>query len=170
MVPSMINVDYEADMRLDNEVAAWMATDDYHDFMDRYNRQQQELIDHIHFDFEHLLIDRNGLVVDYNPLLTTLFGCNTNALLFLGAKEQSRGALFYIGPYINKNGVGLIDALPLLLKAQEDVLLHPSVAEDSGTQKRNVQHTLTRTLNKLNSQMEVSDTQAAGALLMRLID
>ena len=110
------------------------------------------------------LIDRNGLVVDYNPLLTALLGCNTNAS-FLGSKEQSRGALFYIGPYINKNGVDLIDALPLMLKAQEDVLLHPSVAEDSGTQKRHVQHTLTRTLNMLNSQMEVSDTQAAGALL-----
>jgi hypothetical protein len=110
------------------------------------------------------LIDRNGLVVDYNPLLTALLGCNSNAS-FLGAKEQSRGALFYIGPYINKNGVDIIDALPLMLKAQEDVLLHPSVAEDSGTQKRHVQHTLTRTLNMLNSQMEVSDTQAAGALL-----
>ena len=110
------------------------------------------------------LTDRNGSVVDYNTLLTALLGCNTNAL-FLGAKEQSRGALFYIGPYINKNGVDLIDALPLMLKAQEDVLLRPSVAEDSGTQKRHVQHTLTRTLNMLNSQMEVSDTQAAGALL-----
>jgi len=107
---------------------------------------------------------RNGLVVDYNPLLTALLGCNTNAS-FLGAKEQSRGALFYIGPYINKDGVAVIDALPLMLKAQEDVLLHPSVADDSGTHKRHVQHTLTRTLNKLNSQMEVSDTQAAGALL-----
>jgi len=107
---------------------------------------------------------RNGLVVDYNPLLTALLGCNTNAS-FLGAKEQSRGALFYIGPYINKDGVAVIDALPLMLKAHEDVLLHPSVADDSGTNKRHVQHTLTRTLNKLNSQMEVSDTQAAGALL-----
>jgi len=107
---------------------------------------------------------RNGLVVDYNPLLTALLGCNTN-LLFLGAKEQSRGALFYIGPYINKNGVEVIDALPLILRAQEDVLLNPSVADDTGTDKRHVQHTLTRTLNKLNAQMEVSDTQAAGALL-----
>ena len=107
---------------------------------------------------------RNGLVVDYNPLLTALLGCNTN-LLFLGAKEQSRGALFYIGPYINKNGVEVIDALPLILRAQEDVLLNPSVADDTGTDKRHVQHALTRTLNKLNSQMEVSDTQAAGALL-----
>ena len=107
---------------------------------------------------------RNGLVVDYNPLLTALLGCNTNAS-FLGAKEQSRGALFYIGPYINKDGVAVIDALPLMLKTQEDVLLHPSVADDTGTDKRHVQHALTRTLNKLNSQMEVSDTQAAGALL-----
>ena len=108
--------------------------------------------------------DRNGLVVDYNPLLTALLGCNTN-LLFLGAKEQSRGALFYIGPYINKNGVEIIDALPLMVSAQEEVLLFPSVAEDSDPTKRTVQHVLTRTLNKLNSQMEISDTQAAGALM-----
>ena len=107
---------------------------------------------------------RNGFVVDYSPLLTSLLGCNTN-LLFLGAKEQSRGALFYIGPYINKNGVEIIDALPLMVSAQEEVLLFPSVAEDSDTTKRTVQHVLTRTLNKLNSQMEISDTQAAGALM-----
>ena len=108
--------------------------------------------------------ERNGTVVDFNPLLTALLGCNTN-MLHLGAKEQSRGALFYIGPYINKNGVDIIDALPLMLKTQEEVLMHPSVADDSGTEKRHVQHALTRTLNKLNAQMEVSDTQAAGALL-----
>ena len=107
--------------------------------------------------------DRNGLVVDYNPLLTALLGCNTN-MLFLGSKEQSRGALFYIGPYINKNGVEIIDALPLIVKAQDDAVTYLSVAEDSGTEKRTVQHTLHKTLNKLNSQMEVSDTQAAGAL------
>ena len=45
------------------------------------------------------LKDRNGMVADYNPILTALMGCNTNAL-FLGSKEQSKGALFYIGPYI----------------------------------------------------------------------
>jgi hypothetical protein len=107
---------------------------------------------------------RNGLVVDYNPLLTALLGCNTN-LLFLGSKEQSRGALFYIGPYINKNGVEIIDALPLIAEAQNKALTYLSVAEDAGTDKRTVQHTLHKTLNKLNSKMEVSDTQAAGALL-----
>ena len=107
--------------------------------------------------------DRNGLVVDYNPLLTALLGCNTN-LLFLGSKEQSRGALFYIGPYINKNGVEIIDALPVIAKAQDDAMTHRSVAEDSGTEKRTVQHTLQKTLNRMNSKMEISDTQAAGAL------
>ena len=47
------------------------------------------------------LPDRNGYVVDHNKLLAALMGSNTNAL-FLGSREQSKGALFYIGPYINK--------------------------------------------------------------------
>ena len=110
------------------------------------------------------LEDRNGWVVEYNPLLTSLLGCNTN-LGFLGSKEQSKQALFYIGPYINKNGVKVIDALPLLAHAQHHALQHPSVADDSETTKRQVQYIVTRVLNKLNSLMEISDTQAALALL-----
>ena len=110
------------------------------------------------------LEDRNGWVVEYNPLLTSLLGCNTN-LAFLGSKEQSKQALFYIGPYINKNGVKVVDALPLLAHAQNHVLQYPSVADDSDTTKRQVQYIVTRVLNKLNSLMEISDTQAALALL-----
>jgi hypothetical protein len=107
---------------------------------------------------------RNGWVVEYNPLLTALLGCNTN-LSFLGSKEQSKQALFYIGPYINKNGVKVVDALPLLAHAQNHALQYPSSADDAGTDTRLVQHIMTRVLNKLNSLMEVSDTQAALALL-----
>jgi hypothetical protein len=103
-------------------------------------------------------------VVEYNPLLTSLLGCNTN-LGFLGSKEQSKQALFYIGPYINKNGVKVVDALPLLAHAQNHALQYSSVADDSETTKRKVQYILTRVLNKLNSLMEISDTQAALALL-----
>ena len=110
------------------------------------------------------LNDRNGWVVEYNPLLTALLGCNTN-LSFLGSKEQSKQALFYIGPYINKNGVKVLDALPLLAHAQNHALQYPSSADDAGTDTRLVQHIMTRVLNKLNSLMEVSDTQAALALL-----
>jgi hypothetical protein len=110
------------------------------------------------------LEERNGWVVEYNPLLTALLGCNTN-LAFLGSKEQSKQALFYIGPYINKNGVKVVDALPLLAHAQNHALQYPSVADDSETTKRQVQYIMTRVLNKLNSLMEISDTQAALALL-----
>jgi hypothetical protein len=96
--------------------------------------------------------------------LTALLGCNTN-LSFLGSKEQSKQALFYIGPYINKNGVKVLDALPLLAHAQNHALQYPSSADDAGTDTRFLQHIMTRILNKLNSLMEVSDTQAALALL-----
>ena len=108
--------------------------------------------------------DRNGWVVEYNPLLTSLLGCNTN-LAFLGSKEQSKQALFYIGPYINKNGVKVVDALPLLAHAQNHALQYPSSADDADTNTRLVQYIMTRVLNKLNSMMEISDTQAALALL-----
>jgi len=111
------------------------------------------------------LPSRNGWVVDFNPILTGLLGSNTN-LLHLGSTEQSKSALFYIGPYINKDGVKITDALPILLKAYEHAQNFPSVAvEDTGTRKRTVQHCLTRAVNKLNSLVEVTDTQASGYLV-----
>ena len=110
------------------------------------------------------LPERNGWVVDFNPILAGLLGSNTN-LLHLGSTEQSKSALFYIGPYINKDGVKITDALPLLKKAYEHAQNFPSSAEDSGTNKRTVQHALTRALNKLNALVEVSDTQAVSSLL-----
>ena len=110
------------------------------------------------------LIERNGMVADFNVLLTALMCCNTNSL-FLGSKEQSQGALFYIGPYICKNAVQIIDSFDVLLEAQEYARKYPSSAEDSSSDKRFVQYVLTRVLNKMNSLMEISDTQAAAALL-----
>ena len=53
----------------------------------------------------------------------------------------------------------------MLLEAQEYARIYPSRAEDSNTKKRFVQYIITRVLNKMNSLMEVSDTQAAAALL-----
>ena len=110
------------------------------------------------------VVERNGMVADFNVLLTALMSCNTNSL-FLGSREQSKGALFYIGPYICKNGVQIIDSFDILLEAQDYARKYPSTAEDSSTDKRFVQYVLTRVLNKMNSLMEVSDTQAAVALL-----
>ena len=79
--------------------------------------------------------------------------------------EQSKAALFYIGPYINKDGVKITDALPILMKAQEDTIKYPSIAEDRNTAKRHAQHILTRAVNKLNGLIEVSDTQIGASLL-----
>ena len=42
------------------------------------------------------IVNRNGYVADYNILIAALMGCNTNSL-FLGSREQSQSALFYIG-------------------------------------------------------------------------
>ena len=64
-----------------------------------------------------------------------------------------------------KNLVELIDSFDILLEAQDYAERHPSTAEDSSTDKRFVQYVMTRVLNKMNSLMEVSDTQAAAALL-----
>ena len=64
-----------------------------------------------------------------------------------------------------KNLVEIIDAFDLLLEAQDYAEKYPSKAEDSPTNKRFVQFVMTRLLNKMNSLMEVSDTQAAAALL-----
>ena len=64
-----------------------------------------------------------------------------------------------------KNLVAIIDVFDLLLEAQDYAEKYPSTAEDSSTDKRFVQYVMTRVLNKMNSLMEVSDTQAASALL-----
>ena len=83
----------------------------------------------------------------------------------MGSREQRKGALFYIGPYISKNLVQIIDSFDLIIEAQEHATKYPSVADDRGTQKRYVQHVMTRVLNKMSGLMEVSDTQAAPDLL-----
>jgi hypothetical protein len=118
----------------------------------------------LYLNVSESLKERNGMVADFNVLLTALMSCNTNSL-FLGSREQSKGALFYIGPYICKNGVQIIDSFDLLIEAQDYARKYPSTAEDATTDKRFVQYVLTRVLNKMNSLMEVSDTQAAAALL-----
>ena len=86
-------------------------------------------------------------------------------LAFLRSREQNKGALFYIRLYTCKNLVQIIDSFDLIIEAQEHATKYPSVADDSGTQKCYVQHAMTRMLNKMNWLVEVSDTQAAAALL-----
>ena len=112
------------------------------------------------------LEDQNGYVADFNQLLTSLMGCNSNSLL-LGSNEQSKGALFYVGPYICKTLVPIIDSFSfaLLLEAQGHAQNHPLRADDASIDEGLVQYVLTRVLNNMNSLMDISDTQAAVGLL-----
>ena len=95
-------------------------------------------------------------MADFNVLLTLLIGCNNNSLC-LGSKEQSKSALFYIGPYICKNLVPIIDSFTLLLEAHEHGQKYPSRADDASTDKQFMQCVLTRVLNKVLTHRLVCD-------------
>ena len=58
-----------------------------------------------------------------------------------------------------------IFSFDLLLHATEHCRKYPSIAKNAGTNERFVHHVITRVLNKINSLIEVSDTQACYALL-----
>ena len=109
------------------------------------------------------LVRRNGYAVDYNPTLTALLGCHSNTLL-LGSSEQSKLAAHYIGPYVDKIKMPLAESLDIVYEANEHAIKYPSIAEDTGSNSRFVQYVMTNILNRLGSLMDISDTQAAGAL------
>ena len=79
-------------------------------------------------------------------------------LAVFGVTRTKQGSAVYIGLYICKNLVQIIDSFDLIIEAQEHATKYPSVADDSGTQKRYVQHVMTRVLNNMNGLIEVSDT------------
>jgi len=91
---------------------------------------------------------RNGYIADYSPILTTVLGCHTNALL-LGSSGKSKGASHYIGPYVSKNKTSLGESLDLIWDAMQHAKLFPSVAEDKNTNERFTQYILTQVMNKL---------------------
>ena len=107
---------------------------------------------------------RNGLVVQFNDVMTVVLGCNTS-VQFLGNAQQSRNTLFYLVPYLTKDNVSLSNCIPILKKTYDDILKRKSIAEDSGTDTRFAKHMGMRLLNQLDRKMEISDTQAMAALL-----
>jgi hypothetical protein len=110
------------------------------------------------------LKDINLYVVEHSPIISYCTGSHNN-VVNLGSSEQAKGAMFYITPYLTKNKIALEHCLTVLQKVREHVNLYPSKAANTGTEIRTVQHVLTRTLNKLNCLMEISDYQAAASLL-----
>ena len=96
------------------------------------------------------LTKQNGYIVDYNPTLTAVLGCHSNALL-LGSSEQSKVAAHYVGPYIDKNKAPSGESIDVIYEAMEHAKKYPSIAKNTGTNTRFVQYVLTRILNKLGS-------------------
>ena len=107
---------------------------------------------------------RNGMVVATNSIVCNATGSSSNAVL-LGNTLQSTCALFYVVPYVCKNKVALDACLIALESAQKHIAAYPSIAADSGSVNRCVQHMFTRVLNNLSRSVQVSDTQVALSLL-----
>ena len=119
---------------------------------------------HVYLELCRELPDRNGYVVATNPTLSNATGSASNAI-FLGNSQQSTCALFYVVPYVCKSKVAMDACLSALEAAQRHIEKFPSIADDSGTDKRAVQHMFTRVLNNLSRSIHVSDTQVALSLL-----
>ena len=127
---------------------------------------QPSSVIYLYLDFKNQIPERNTYVVSTNPFIHNATGSSTNAVL-LGNTFQSRGSLFYIAPYICKNKVVISKSLVAMEKAMESVSdpQKRSVAADTGTNKRYVQHMFTRVMNNLSKSVQLSDTQMALSLL-----
>ncbi len=110
-----------------------------------------------------LMMNRNGLVVDYNPVQSAVLGCNTNASI-LGSDAQAKAALCYLLKYVTKPPAELAHSLSLLHHARRTIELYPSKAKDSGSTIRTGIHYLNKIVNKLCGAIEISAPMAAAAI------
>ena len=107
----------------------------------------------------------NRMVPSFNPALSWCTGSHNNASL-LGAVEQAKSALFYLVPYQGKSKFPLSQSLTILNSTLQHIDRNKSQhPEDSGTLQRTTKHFLTRALNRMSLQMEISDYEIAAALL-----
>lgn len=107
---------------------------------------------------------RNGLIVEYNEIITGLLGCNTNVSI-LGSDEQAKCTLLYLLKYVTKPSIAITHSLSLISHARRTIEKHPSVAEDTGTERRTAMHFLNRVVNKISGTVEISASFASLAIL-----
>ena len=128
------------------------------------NSLEPDLVIAYYLKMKQLLEEGNNWVVSTNRIIQVSTGSSVNSI-FLGNVQQSSASLFYVIPYLTKDKAKLEACLIALEHAKDHVQKHPSVASDSGTDKRTVQHMLTRVVNVLSRTAQVSDTQVALKLL-----
>ena len=146
----------------------------YNDDLSNYEHLQlddllQERINNMTLPAKDLLLKacqkRNCYFVEFFPELTQLLGCNI-APYFLGNPEQAKSIIYYIIKYVTKDKASIAASLTLLKKSCENVILYPSVAENSGTDVRNATHLVTKFINSnMGGLIEVSEQQAVMHLL-----
>ena len=108
----------------------------------------------------------NGNVATFNPILSFLTGAHNN-LGLLGSTEQAKSAMFYLVPYQGKNKFPIQQSLVVIDAAIKHCQKHESktVKDDLGTAQRTSKQLLSRILNQMHLQLELSDYQIAAALL-----
>ena len=108
----------------------------------------------------------NQYTVDHSVILSYCTGSHNNTS-FLGGKEQSKSAMFYIAPYMAKEKASLAACLTILEKSRKEVKIYPSKSCDQSIRpnERLTKHFLTKVVNKLNAFIELSDYQVAAYLM-----
>lgn len=82
----------------------------------------------------------NTAVVETSEVALATCACNT-ACYFLGSSRQARCALFYLVKYLTKDRTSLSNMLTSICDAKVKMTNYPSIADDSGTPRRNGEQT-----------------------------
>ena len=104
---------------------------------------------------DEALDPRNSRVIEFNPILTALRGCNT-AIYLTSSGVAARIAMFYIIKYITKDPVERAATASLALAARKHIAKYPSLADDDGKKPvavRTAQYWLLRLMNSFNGQV-----------------
>jgi len=127
------------------------------------NSTSEDEIVSLHNTVDGELPEGNRKVVEHSPTILTPTSCNQCAM-HLGDEDQSNASVFHISDYFEKNKIKTGHVLSSLQQAVDHVRKCPSVAEDSGTDKRTTQCMMTHLVNHLDTLAEFSDAQMVASL------
>ena len=107
---------------------------------------------------------RNGMVVEHNPLIASIFKCNTNAQI-LGSHSQAKSLQMYLLKYVTKSPGDLTASLTILKHSRIRMDQYPSQADNAGTFERTAIRYLQGVSNMMVGASEYSAPMAAYAIL-----
>ena len=108
----------------------------------------------------------NQYAVEHNVILLYCTGSHNNTS-FLGGKEQSKSAIYYIELYMAKEKASLTACITILEKSKKEIMIYPSKEWDLAInlRERLTKHFLAKVIKKLNAFIELSDYEVAAYLL-----